>query len=129
MMDNSPMTTYADGAPIQPDEAWRILDRWRTAKSDVGLIFWGRSGNVYTKAAIRSARNGRLELAGGGCRALFNLAGATFRYGPMQFWPRWPTPQTVELIALRAQFDNGDYLALAQDLPPRSLPVGRTLLN
>jgi hypothetical protein len=90
------MVGYTDGAPIGADEAWGILERWTKTKCGVGVIFWGRSGNIYTNAAVHSARNGRVELAGDSCRASFNLVGASFRYGPMQLWPRWPSPQTVE---------------------------------
>jgi hypothetical protein len=112
------------GTPIEIQEAWQILHRWKSAGQEIGLIFWGRSGNVYTLGLIESASNGHVEVRGEGARASFNLVGAAFKYGPMQTWPRWPLPPIVEVTALRAEFANGDYLALAEGLtPPRISPM------
>ena len=116
------MDELPDGTPIEPEEAWRIFDKWKASAREIGVIFWGRSGNLYTSASIHSAANGRLELRGEATRASFNLAGAIFRYGPMTLWNHWPSSQTAEVMALRAVFDNGDYLALAEGLRPNSLP-------
>jgi hypothetical protein len=110
------------GRPLEPSEAWHMFDRWLTTGQDVGVIFWGRSGNFYTLGSVRVARNGKLEIRGEGARATFNLVDAKFRYGPMQTWPRWPSPPIVEVMALRAELANGDYLALAEGLKPDSLP-------
>ena len=85
------------------------------------MIFWGRSANLYTMGTVTSLKNGRLELKGDLARASFNLTGASFKYGPMQTWPRWPSPPIVEMNALRAEFANGDYLALAEGLTPGSI--------
>jgi hypothetical protein len=117
------------GTPIEAHEAWRMFDRWKNGGQEIGVIFWGRSANLYTLAIVESAKNGRIHLKGGEARASFNLAGAVFKYGPMQTWPRWPSPPIVEVTALRAEFENGDYLALAEGLTPpplasRSLPQG-----
>lgn len=117
------------GTPIEIQEVWRILHRWKSAGQKIGLIFWGRSGNVYTLGLVESASNGRVEVTGEGTRASFNLVDATFQYGPMQTWPRWPSPPIVEVTALRAEFANGDYLTLAEGLTPppispMSLPRG-----
>jgi hypothetical protein len=109
------------GTPIESQEAWRIFDRWQTAGQEVGVIFWGRSANLYSLGVIESASNGRLQLRAEAARASFNLVGATFKYGPMQTWPRWPSPPIVEVIALRAEFENGDFLALAEGLRPQAV--------
>ena len=101
-----------------------MMHRWRNHRHEIGVIFWGRSANVYTLGLIESASHGRIELTGSGARASFNLTGASFRFGPMQTWPRWPSPPIVEVNALRVEFENGDYLALAEGLapPPISSP-------
>jgi hypothetical protein len=111
------------GAPIDVDVAWQIFDKWKNSGRDIGVIFWGRSANLYTMGTVRSLKNGRLELKGERARASFNLSGAVFKYGPMQTWPRWPWPPIVEVNALRAEFANGDYLALAERLTPDSVPL------
>ena len=112
------------GTPIETHRAWEILDRWRSGRHEIGVIFWSRSANVYTLGLVESASNGRIQLRGSGARASFNLVGAAFKYGPMQTWPRWPSPPIIEVNALRAEFENGDYLALAEGLtaPPVSSP-------
>jgi len=122
------MDAYA-GTPIEMHHAWEMLQRWKNMRQEVGVIFWGRSANVYTLGLIESARDGRIQLTGSGARASFNLVGVTFKYGPMQTWPRWPSPPIVEINALRAEFENGDYLALAEGLTPTpisspSIPSG-----
>ena len=112
------------GTPIETHQAWEILDRWMSGRKEIGIIFWGRSANVYALGLVESATNGRIQLRGDGARASFNLVGASFKYGPMQTWPRWPSPPIVEVNALRAVFENGDYVALAEGLtpPPISSP-------
>src|SRR5215831_14618724 len=107
--------------PIQPDQAWCILDRWKSSGREIGVIFWNRSGNVYALGSMKSARNGRLELCGEVARASFNLIGAEFRYGPMQTWPRWPSPPVTEVMALTAELPGGDYLAVADGLRAESI--------
>jgi hypothetical protein len=103
--------------------AWQIFDQWKNSGQDIGVIFWGRSANLYAMGAVTSVKNGRIELKGNLARASFNLSGASFQYGPMQTWPRWPLPPIVEVNALRAEFANGDYLALAERLTPDSIPL------
>src|SRR5689334_7908973 len=113
---------YADamdkysGTPIEAHEAWKIFDQWKNRGQDIGVIFWGRSANLYTLGTVASLKNGRLELNGDSARVSFNLTGASFKYGPMQTWPHWPSPPIVEVNALRAEFSNGDYLTLAEGL-------------
>ena len=109
------------GTPIEAHEAWQMFDRWKNHGQDIGVIFWGRSANVYTIGTVASLANGRLEIKGAFARASFNLSGASFKYGPMQTWPRWPSPPIVEVNALRAEFANGDYLALAEGITPDSI--------
>jgi hypothetical protein len=109
------------GTSIEAQEAWQIFDQWKNRGQDIGVIFWGSSANLYTMGTVTSLKNGRLELKGDRARASFNLTGASFKYGPMQTWPRWPSPPIVEVNALRAEFANGDYLALAEGLTPDSI--------
>jgi hypothetical protein len=42
------------GAPIEPQDVWQIFDHWRHAGREVGVIFWGRTANVYSLAVIES---------------------------------------------------------------------------
>ncbi|MBC8164755.1 MAG: hypothetical protein H7Y20_02650 [Bryobacteraceae bacterium] len=63
-----------------------------------------------------------LEARGRAPYTSFNLVGVSFKYAPMQTWPRWPSPPIVEVTALRAEFENGDYLALAEDLTHHRSP-------
>jgi hypothetical protein len=117
-----PMDKYS-GTSIGVHDAWQIFDQWKNSGQDIGVIFWGRSANVYTMGTVASLKNGRLELKGNFARASFNLSGASFKYGPMQTWPRWPSPPIVEVNAVRAEFANGDYLALAEGLTPDSITL------
>lgn len=120
MLYAEPMDKHS-GTSIEAHEAWRIFDQWKNRGQEIGMIFWGRSANLYTMGTVTSLKNGRLELKGDLARASFNLTGASFKYGPMQTWPRWPSPPIVEMNALRAEFANGDYLALAEGLTPGSI--------
>ena len=116
------MTEYT-GTPIPTDQAWRTFSDWKGNGREIGVIFYGGSGtSLYTMGFIESARNGRLLLKGALVRASFNLTRANFTYGPVQTWPKWPSPPIVEVIAVQAQLENGDWLALAEGLRPESLP-------
>jgi hypothetical protein len=116
------MTDYR-GAPIPADQAWRTFGDWKSSGREIGVIFYGGAGSsLYTMGFVESARNGRLLLKSDTVRASFNLARANFTYGPVPTWPRWPAPPIVEVIAVRAQLENGDWLALAEGLRPESLP-------
>ena len=121
------MTDYT-GTPIPTDQAWRTFGSWKNTGREIGVIFYGCSGaSLYTMGFIESASNGKLLLKSDTVRASFNLTRATFTYGPVQTWPKWPSPPIVEVIAVQAQLENGDWLALAEglrteSLPPRALP-------
>ena len=111
------------GIPIPPDQAWRTFGDWKNTGREIGVIFYGSSGaSLYTMGFVESARSGRLLLKGDTARACFNLTGATFTYGSIQTWPRWPAPPIVEVMAVQAKLENGDWLALADGLRPESLP-------
>jgi hypothetical protein len=115
------------GTPIPTDQAWRTFSDWKVNGREIGVIFYGGSGtSLYTMGFIESARNGRVLLKGALVRASFNLTRAKFTYGPVQTWPKWPSPPIVEVIAVQAQLENGNWLALAEGLRPESLPP-RTL--
>ena len=121
------MTAYT-GTPIPTDQAWRIFDDWKSSGREIGVIFYGSSGSsLYTMGFVESARHGKLLLKSDTVSASFNLTRANFTYGPVQTWPRWPSPPIVDVIAVQAQLENGDRLALAEGLrpeshPPRALP-------
>src|SRR3954454_1288701 len=120
MLYAEPMDKYS-GTPIEADQAWQTFEQWMNRGQDIGVIFWGRAANLYTIGTVASLKNRRLELKGTCARASFNLTGASFKYGPMQTWPRWPSPPIVEVNALRAEFANGDHVALAEVLTPDSI--------
>lgn len=110
------------GTPIPTDQAWRTFDIWKTSRRQIGVIFYGCSGvSLYTMGFVASARNGTLRLHSDTANASFNLALADFRSGPFLTWPNWPSPPIVEMTAIRARMENGDYLILADGLRPESL--------
>lgn len=121
------MTDYT-GTPIPSDQAWRTFAEWKSTGREIGVIFYGSSGaSLYTMGFVEGVRSGRLVLKSDTARACFNLTGATFTYGPIKTWPRWPSPPIVEVAAVQATLENGDWLALADGLQPdyfpqRSLP-------
>lgn len=106
------------GTPIEVHQAWQMFDRWKNRGKQIGIIFWGHHASLYTLGVVESAKNGRIQLKGDTARSSFNLVGATYKYGPMQTWPRWPSPPIIEVTALRAEFENGDYLVLTEGLTP-----------
>jgi hypothetical protein len=106
---------------IAADQAWRHFDEWMAAGKQIGVWFVAKSGSVRTAGTVRSVRNGRVELIGQSAAAAFNLRAAQFTYGPFQVFPRWPMGPMVELIALQAYLDNGDWLVLAEGLQPEGI--------
>jgi hypothetical protein len=118
------------GTPISPEEAWRLLDDWKTRRKEIGLLFCGRSGTSVISAMVTvwAVRNGTLQMKGDGAGASLNLRMANFTYGPMQAWPRWPAGPVVEVLALQASLATGEWLVLAEgylprDLSPLALPM------
>ena len=110
------------GTPIPADQVWRKFAGWKSDRREIGVIFYGSSGaSLYTMGFV--ARNGKLLLKSDTVRASFNMTRANFTYGPVQTWPKWPSPPIVEVIAVQAQLENGDWLALAEGLRPESLPT------
>lgn len=115
--------TESTAKPITSDEACRTFDQWKTGRREIGVIFYGSTGHsLYAMGRVDTVRNGRLFLKGDTLRLSFNLDRATFAYGAVQTWPRWPNPPIVEVMAVQAQLGNGDWLALAEGLRPESLP-------
>jgi len=117
------------GTRISIDQAWRTFDDWKSTRREIGVMFCASSGtSLYTMGFVESASAGHLLLKSNDARVRFNLKQASFAYGPLQTWPRWPCPPIVEVIALRAELANGDWLVLAEgvrpeSLAPRSLPA------
>ena len=109
------------GTPLDANQAWTMLDRWKIRGQEIGLIFWGRSANLYTFGVLKTARDGRIQFHSSTARASFKLAGAAFKYGPMQTWPRWPNPPIVEVIALQAYTATGTWIIMAEGVRPDAL--------
>ena len=119
---------YFEGKLIPADEAWRRLDDWCACGKEIGVWYVAKSGSVRTLGTLDKVRNGRIELRGPAVRAGFQLKNATFTHGPMQIFPRWPMGPVVEVMAVQAFLQSGDWLMLAEgmrpeSLPPRSLPA------
>lgn len=110
------------GTPIPAEEAWRRFDDWKSARKEIGIWFVSKAGSTVGLCTVHSVRNGRLELRGDGMKAWFNLRQAElFTYGPLQTWPRWPMGPIVEVIAVQAYMNTGEWLVLAEGLPPEGL--------
>jgi hypothetical protein len=122
------MTECLTGRTIPSPEAWRMFDDWKRAGAELGIYLAGKSGHVAAMATIESARNGRILLKGESVSVSLNLADAEFAYGPVQMFPRWPSPPMVEVMALQALLRGTEWLVLAEGLipdalAPKSLPA------
>ena len=111
------------GEQISSEDAWRVLDDWKSKRKEIGVLFCGRSGTAVIAAmcTVRAARNGLLQMKGDSAGASLNLKLAKFSYGPMQVWPHWPAGPTAEVLALQAYLATGDWLVLAEGYLPREL--------
>jgi hypothetical protein len=111
------------GTPIEPDEAWRILDDWRAQGKEIGMLYCARSATATIAAMcrVRVARKGMLLLKSESGGASLNLKMARFTYGPMQVWPRWPSGPTSEVLALQVFLADGEWLVLAEGYLPKEL--------
>jgi hypothetical protein len=74
-------------------------------------------------ARLSGARDGAIQLQTESASASFSLKEATFLYGPMRTWPRWPNPPVVEVMALHALLPRGTWLCLAEGLAPEAIPA------
>ena len=118
-------------AELPRDQAWRMISDWKTTAKEIGVVFVSQLGTLRALATVTSAVNGTIQLSTESATASFNLREATFMYGPMQTWPRWPYPPIMEVMALHALLPRGTWLCLAEGLkpdaiPPRTLPRGNT---
>jgi hypothetical protein len=70
---------------IPTNQAWRTFGDWKTSGREIGVIFYGCSGNsLYTMGFVESARNGKLLLKNDTARVSFNLVRANFTHeGPI----------------------------------------------
>jgi len=107
---------------IPTDQAWRIFSTWQASGKEIGILFVSQSGSIATSGTLKSAHNGTVRLSSESAGAMFQLKDATFLYGPLQTWPRWPNPPIVEIIALQAVLPNGSWLVMAEGLRPQALP-------
>jgi hypothetical protein len=99
-----------------------MFDEWRVHARQIGLLFFGASGSVTTSGTVSQARMGRLQFNSETAEVSFRLQKAAFTYGPVQMYPNWPYPPTVEVIAVQAWFENGDWLAMAEKFRPPAIP-------
>ena len=109
---------YFEDKLISSEQAWRILDEWRAGGRELGVWYVAKSGSIRTLGTVKSARNGRLALRGVAARADFDLKGARFTHGPFQMFPRWPAGPRVEVTAVQAFLENGEWLVLAVGQSP-----------
>jgi hypothetical protein len=104
------------------DQAWRMIFEWRTKAKEIGVLFVSQLGTLRGLATVTSAFNGTIQLSTDAAMASFNLREATFLYGPMQTWPRWPYPPILEVMALHALLPHGTWLCIAEGLKPDAIP-------
>jgi hypothetical protein len=102
------------GAPLAAEDAWRTFEGWRAEGRQIGLIFLGGWGSLTTSGTVAKARMGRLQFNSETAEISFRLKGANFTYGPVQMYPNWPYPPQVDVIAVQAWYENGDWLAMAE---------------
>ena len=103
------------------ENAWRMFDDWRTNGKEVGMVLCGRAGTVTALGRVSSLCNGRVQIQAEGAGAWINLRDATFTFGPLQVFPRWPAGPMVEVVAVQAYLPGGDWLALAEGIVPAAL--------
>ena len=111
------------GSPIGAHEAWQLFDNWRAHGNEIGMLFCARSGTAVISAMCRvyATRNGLLLLKTADGGVSLNLKMAQFNYGPMKVWPRWPAGPTVDVLALQAFLEAGEWLVLAEGYVPKEL--------
>ena len=114
--------TNPQGTPLAAQDAWRKFDEWRANSLQIGILFFGSSGSLTTSGTVTQARMGRLQFNSETAEVSFRLKSVHFTYGPVQMFPNWPCPPAMEVIAVQAWFDNGDWLAMAERLRPPSVP-------
>jgi hypothetical protein len=111
-----------EGTALAAPDAWRKFDEWHAGALEIGILFFGASGSVTTTGTVTQARMGRLQFNSKTAEVSFRLKNANFTYGPVQMFPNWPYPPAVEVIAVQAWFENGDWLAMAERMRPPSVP-------
>ena len=112
---------YLADKRIPPDDAWRRFDEWRVQHAEIGVLFVAKPATVATMGTVHSLRDGMLRLQGSTVAARFNLQGATFMYGPVQMFPRWPMGPMVEVMAVSACLPSGEWLMLAEGMLPETV--------
>lgn len=115
--------TDIHGTPLEPDQAWRMFDDWKTAHKEIGLRFVSQLSRFGTFGTLRSVRQGTVQIQSDSTAATFDLKEARFTYGPMQTWPHWPNPPVVEVLALQAYLPRGAWLVMVEGLKPEAIPV------
>jgi hypothetical protein len=111
------------GNAIPADRAWRMFAEWKASAKEIGVLFVSQGSTFRAFATIDVARDGAIQLRSESASASFVLKEASFLYGPMQTWPRWPNPPIVEVMALHALLPRGAWLCLAEGLRPEAIPT------
>jgi hypothetical protein len=112
---------YFEGKLIPPADAWRRFEDWRARHAEIGVLFVARPVTLSTIGTVKLVRNGTLRIQGETAGTGFNLKDATFTYGPLQVFPRWPMGPMVEVMAVSAYTPDGGWLVLAEGFRPESL--------
>ena len=102
-------------------DAWRRFDDWRMRGAEIGVLFVAKPVTVSSIGTVQSVRNGTLRIQGSTAGAGFNLQGASFTYGPLQVFPRWPMGPMVEVMAISAYMPAGEWLVLAEGVRPEAM--------
>ena len=110
-----------------------MISDWKANAREIGVVFVSQLDTLRALATVTSAVNGTVQLSTESATATFNLREATFMYGPMQTWPRWPYPPVVEVVAFHALLPRGAWLCIAEGLKPeaispRMLPPANTAI-
>jgi len=112
---------YFQDKLIPAADAWRRFDDWRIRRAELGVLFVAKPATLSSIGTVQSVRNGMLRIQGTTAGAGFNLKDATFTYGPLHVFPRWPMGPMVEVMALSAYTPDGGWLVLAEGMRPEAL--------
>lgn len=100
-----------------------MFAEWQASTREIGVIYVSKLGTFRALARLTAARNGTVQVVTDSASASFHLQEATFLYGPMRTWPRWPNPPIMEVMALHILLPRGAWLCIAEGLKPEALPA------
>ena len=70
--------TDIHGTPLEPDQAWRMFDDWKTAQKEIGLRYISQLSRFGTFGTLRSVRQGTVQIESDLTAATFDLKEARF---------------------------------------------------